>query len=590
MRYSVTLFKTICLLLILAATMSSCSLVRSLSQREQIEERARSERATSQRDALISSTLLIEATRQKLTGNMDQAVVMFYEATVRDPNNDAAFFELAKLHAMQNQKEDAIVFANRAVAIDPKNIYYQTLLAELYLFSNNPSKAIAVFQELSRMHPTRMGVKMALAETLTREGRVDEALAVYRQMQQNVGVNEEISLRIQRLLVENGRLDEAIIEAEALVKAFPDEPFFTEILGDLYQETGQNAKAKVLFDSMLLEDPENPYALLMIADYYHRQGDPNQSIEFMKKAFYSERLDKDSRIRMLYTLYHLSAEDTIYLQPALYLCEQLIVLQPDDPEPYLIFGDFLFREHRYEEARIQYRFGTEKDPQRMQAWHQLLVVNNILRDWQSMLVYSDKALEFFIDQPVLFLFNGLANFQLNNYQEAASALEFGLDLLEPESNLKLSFYELLGSAYHHLREFAKSDSAYNRALRIDPQNSTILNNFAYHLAVRNIRLSEAETMALEANRLRPGIPAYQDTLGWIYFRQGRFLEAKEWIGKAVLGSETPSAVILEQYGNVLYKLNNIDEAVKYWIKAKETGEGSELLHQKIRDRRFYEKP
>jgi len=571
----------------IAALLSSCALL----QRPALTERDyRAREAVSERDAMYSTALLIEATRHKITGNFDQAVVLFYEATLIDPTNDAAFFELAKLHAIEDQIEDAILFARKAVSLDSENIFYQTLLAELYLLSNNRAQAIEVFRLLAQNNPGRPGFKLSLAEALAQEGRIDEALAVYNQIEALMGITENVSLRKQRLLVENNRINEAIAEAEALVSAFPHEPFFAEILGDLYLETGQNAKAKALFEGLLRNDPGNPYALLMIADYYHTEGNDTLAIKAMREAFDSNRLGMDSRMRMLFTLYHLSEENPVYLEPALTMARSLITLFPDHPDPYLIYGDFLFRENRYEEARSQYFLGTERDPTRMQAWHQLLVTNNILRDWQSMLKYSTRALEFFLDQPVLFLFNGLAHFQLENYQEAATALEFGKSLLDPESNLLLSFYELLGSTYHHLGNYAKSDSAYESALQIDPQNSTILNNYAYHLAVRNTNLQQAEAMALEANRLRPGIPAYMDTLGWVFFRQGRFLEAKEWIGKAVLASESPNAVILEQYGNVLYKLNQIDEAVEYWKKAKETGEGSELLPLKIRYRRFHETP
>ena len=578
---------TAVLLISIAALLSSCALLQRTADTGR-DSRARE--AVSERDAMYSTALLIEATRHKITGNFDQAVVLYYEATQIDPTNDAAFFELAKLHAIQEQTEDAIQFARQAVSLDSKNIFYQTLLAELYMLNNNRAQAIEIFQLLAQTNPGRPGFILSLAETLAQEGRIDEALAAYNQIEAIMGITEDVSLRKQRLLVENNRIEEAITEAEALVSAFPQEPFFAEILGDMYLETGQNAKAKALFDGLLRKDPDNPYALLMIADYYHTEGKDSLAIKAMKEAFDSDRLDMDSRMRMLFTLYHLSEENPVYLEPALTMARNLITLHPDLPEPYLIYGDFLFRENRYEEARRQYFFGTERDPNRMQAWHQLLITNNVLQDWQSLLKYSTRAIEFFLDQPMLFLFNGLANFQLEKYQEAATALEFGKSLLDPESNMLLSFYELLGSTYHHLGHYAKSDSAYESALRIDPQNSTILNNYAYHLAVRNTNLKQAEIMALEANRLRPGIPAYMDTLGWVFFRQGRFLEAKEWIGKAVLASESPSAVILEQYGNVLYKLNQIDEAVEYWKKAKETGEGSELLHLKIRDRKFHETP
>lgn len=67
-----------------------------------------------ERDRIESTAILVEATRQKILGNLPQAVVLYYEAIKKDPRNDAAHFELAKIHAMQGQFEDALKYAKQA--------------------------------------------------------------------------------------------------------------------------------------------------------------------------------------------------------------------------------------------------------------------------------------------------------------------------------------------------------------------------------------------------------------------------------------------------------------------------------------------
>jgi Tfp pilus assembly protein PilF len=101
-----------------------------------------------------------------------------------------------------------------------------------------------------------------------------------------------------------------------------------------------------------------------------------------------------------------------------------------------------------------------------------------------MRAHSDMALEYFFEQPLLFLFNGLANLQLKNYEEAASSLEYGLAMTGFEDDLKGDFYSLLGDTYHYLNNHRQSDQYYEKALEINPENATVLNNYSYHLAVR----------------------------------------------------------------------------------------------------------
>ena len=65
----------------------------------------------------------------------------------------------------------------------------------------------------------------------------------------------------------------------------------------------------------------------------------------------------------------------------------------------------------------------------------------------------------------------------------------------------------------------------------------------------------------------------------------KYEEAKEWIAKA-LGREDESAVVVEHYGDVLWKLGEEKEAVKYWERAIKLGEGSEFLERKVQEKTY----
>ena len=67
-----------------------------------------------------------------------------------------------------------------------------------------------------------------------------------------------------------------------------------------------------------------------------------------------------------------------------------------------------------------------------------------------------------------------------------------------------------------------------------------------------------------------------------------YKESKEWIVKALSNGGEKSPVIVEHYGDILYKLGNIKEAKKQWNKAKEIGGASRFLFQKIEQGKLYE--
>ncbi len=543
---------------------------------------------TSDKEKLRSTIMLIEASRQKMLGNWSEATVLYHDAITVDPDNDAAHFELAKIHAMQGQFEDALSYAKTAVRLSPQNRYYLSALADIYILSNKLGEAIDVYKKLSEAHPENVEYAYNLASAYLFSGQKDAALKMFLHIESLIGFSEEISVEKQKIWVEQGQYDKAIEEAKKLVALFPDEMVYYELLADLYRETGQLEAAARLYKSMLEGDPDNPLAHLLMANYYLETGNEDEAFNSLLSAFSNPLLDTEAKAHIIYRYYIMSEEDPKYLDHGLRLCQLLVEMHPNDPESYLIYADFLNREERFEDARNMYLKSSELDPSNLSVWQQIISLDGRLSDFDAMREHSEMALEYFFEHALLFLFNGLANLQLKNYDEAASSLEYGLAMTGFEDELKGDFFSLLGDTYHYLNNPAQSDLYYEKALKENPENATVLNNYSYHLAVRKERLDEAEKMSKKANSLETNNAAFQDTYGWIMYQKGRYEEARVWIEKSIQNATDPSAEVLEHYGDVMYRLENKEEALTYWKKAREKGEGSEFLNRKINDKTLYE--
>lgn len=537
---------------------------------------------------LESTALMVDGSRQKALGNWQQALLLFFEATQRDPRNDAAHFELAKIHAMQGQFADAMTFARNAAGIDPNNAYYQLLLADLFILTEDIPRAVEIYETLAGKHPENVDYQYQLANIYIQDSRYMEALDKLDHIEGIVGFVEEIALQKHKLLVETGQYERAIAEGEKLLQAFPQEPLYYELLGELYSQTGQMDKVRDIYHRLLEVEPGNPVAYLLIADYYQNTGDTSKALEYLQQAFGSSELDPESKARILYSLYMMAEEDEQYLDHGLVLCRVLVETHPQDPESYLIYGDFLNRKELHEQAREQFLEGLKLDPSKVEVWNQVLVLDNILQDYQSMKEHSQMALEYFFEQPLLFLFQAIANMGLKDYEEAAVSLEFGLGLSAGNHEMREQFLTLLGDTYHYLEDSRKSDSYYEQAISLNPQNATALNNFSYHLAERGMRLEDAEAMSRRAIELEAGNAAFYDTYGWIMFRMERYEEARYWIEKSINTYEGKSGTVLEHYGDVLYKLGQKEQAIQYWNKAFKTGEGSPSLERKVKTQTFYD--
>jgi Tfp pilus assembly protein PilF len=159
---------------------------------------------------------------------------------------------------------------------------------------------------------------------------------------------------------------------------------------------------------------------------------------------------------------------------------------------------------------------------------------------------------------------------------AVTLLQRSLEL-DPQDMNTIS---TLALEYDGMEQFEKSDSLYERALRMDPESALILNNYGYSLADRGVQLERALSMALKAVEAEPDNSSYLDTLGWVYYRLGRYEEAERFILRAIEAGEA-SAVVLDHMGDVSLKLGKMDQAQRYWQQALEQDPTNQTVKNKL---------
>jgi tetratricopeptide (TPR) repeat protein len=83
------------------------------------------------------------------------------------------------------------------------------------------------------------------------------------------------------------------------------------------------------------------------------------------------------------------------------------------------------------------------------------------------------------------------------------------------------------------------------------------------LADRNVRLDEAHKMISRAIEQDPHNGAYLDSLGWVYYRMGKFAEAEASLRRAV-ERVSRDATVRDHLGDVLARQGKWKEAVAEW--------------------------
>jgi predicted Zn-dependent protease len=94
-------------------------------------------------------------------------------------------------------------------------------------------------------------------------------------------------------------------------------------------------------------------------------------------------------------------------------------------------------------------------------------------------------------------------------------------------------------------------------------------------------------MSAQLVKSNPDNPTYLDTHAWVLYVREKYKEARRVIEKAISTGKA-SATHFEHYGDILYKLGDVEGAVAQWEKAKGMNANSEILNKKIANRKIYE--
>jgi tetratricopeptide (TPR) repeat protein len=571
-----------------AATVASVSGLNIPGGQKQEKKKSKKEQPAQTQVNPGNAGMLIDAKKEAIIGNIKGAQELFRQYINRYPADPVGYFELARLEAEQKNLNEAVSLCRTACKLDPENTWYSLFLAELFEGISQVKEAIVIYEKVVADNPNNLDYLYQMAALYLQVEQFSDAIKIYNQIDEKAGLSEEIVLQKQKIYLHLNDLKGAEREILKLTSAFPAEPRYYSILAEFYMANNMPDKALDTYQKVAAMDPDNAYIHMSMADYYRKTGNKEKAFEELKLGFANPNLDVDTKVNILLSFYTVNEIYNDLKGQAFELATILVSTHPKDPKVYSIYGDLLVQDKKYAEARETFIRVLNFDSSRYAVWEQVLQLDLQLNEFEHLLTYSNKAVELFPDQPLPFLFSGLANLQLKKNDAALKALTTGAKLVADNDELTAQFYMYQGDAFHALKNETEAFSAYERSLKLNNENAYVLNNYAYYLSLEGRELDKAEKMSKKSVTLDPQNASFQDTYGWVLFKQKKYREAAEWILKAVQNKEEPSAEVLEHYGDVLYKLGDTPGALDYWLKARQKGQGSEFLDKKISEKKYYQ--
>ncbi|MGA3104642.1 MAG: tetratricopeptide repeat protein [Terriglobales bacterium] len=497
-----------------------------------------------------------------------------YEQIIRlQPDSMDDHLLLGRLYRLNNDLQKAETEFKTAVKLQPDSEEAVTTLAYLYNELGDTTRAAQV---LSSVPNTARSAKLysALGYTYEQQKQYKEAVEAYRHAIELDRDNLDAIRGLAQNLLNDGQADAALEQYKVIADANPEDAQTYIRIAEIYRKQGkfdlalENLKKA---ESMVQDSVEVPYN---IAAIYQAQGRYDEAIPIMRDLLKkSEKADgkysngeKSNRAVFLERLGTIYRDQGSY-QSAIEPFREIVALGGDDntERGYQQIID------TWREAK-EWQKATDAAKEAVQKLPSSRDLKMVLASQQADMGDADKALKDVramlkgdADDRQVYIALAQMNTRLRRFPDAEQALDKAEQLsTKPEDKEYVWF--LRGSTFERDKRYPEAEEQFKKVLASDPEHASTLNYLGYMLADQNTKLEEALGYIKRAVDLDPANGAYLDSLGWAYFRLGKYEQAEDNLLKASQRINTDPTVH-DHLGDLYQKTGRLKLAATNWERA-----------------------
>ena len=553
-------------------------------------------KVTSEQDKRKAEYIFLQAQAYKVRDSLASYYDLIKYAYHLDSTNTAisyyyGYLQLLNDNSSRADKDWGLGLMQRHVEAHPEDYYEATFFTDACMSMGKQDVALKIIEKLAEINPTKTEVLIRLASAYVSNEKFAEALQTYERIEEFEGKSIEITARKVMLCSQLGDTIGAIDQMRRLYNEAPSSVDYNLVMSELFGAYNMKDSALYYLDRAQMLEPDNGNVYFAKAQYYDEIGDTVNYDKEIYNALVSTDLDVDTKLDVLtqYTSMQLMRNDST--QRVNNLFKVLIGQHPHEPKVHELYSMYLSSMKDYRAAAEEIEYELDLDPTDTQAWQRLMVVNMWDENYPGAIKAAQKAIEYNPDNIDLYRYIAPAYFQMKEYDQAIATYDKALSLVNKDEDGEL-YSDILGGKGDIMVELGDTTAGfqlYDEALAIFPGNTSIMNNYAYFLALNNRDLDRAESMAAKAVYANPNNATFIDTYAWVYFKKKNYDMALLYIRSAISNSDAPSSDILEHYGDILFMTGDEEGALKQWEEALKLDSENELLRKKVENKTYYEK-
>lgn len=509
-----------------------------------------------------------------------------------DTRSLAGFYLAGRQAGISKDLISAANFYTAALEKDPDNAELLDRAMLLNIASGNITKAAELAAPVLQEAPEDQLALLAVSVARYREGKVDEAIGHLDTLKGLGGPLQALigSLLQAWMMAEKGQPAQAISMLDSLqgpswVGAFTklhagmiaDQAGLYEIsrdrLGEAYQDDSTDLRLVEAYARTLARAGDTTSALGVIDAFQRQTGAIDRVTESLRQTIEAGDVApfiEKPRIGIAEALYGIGRgvgtnDNTL----AASLLQLSLFLTPNADFPAMALGSVLETMNQHQAAIDVYRMIPAEASLHREASMQEALNLNVLKRHEEAIALLADLLKDDPEDVAAAVALGNVHRSLEQFDKAADVYTTAIDAFEEVPAQLWTLYYYRGISLERTGRWKEAEADFRKALELSPDHPLVLNYLGYSYIDRGENLDEAVGMVRSAVAQRPDDGYIVDSLGWAFYRLGRYEDAVEQLERAV-ALRPGDPVINDHLGDAYWKVGRKLEATFQWAHARDS--------------------
>ena len=510
----------------------------------------------------------------ELAGKNEEALEAYEKTLICDASAETALRKIPLLLVRLGRADEAIVKLEEYLAAHPGESSSRMMLAKIYISRQLYKEAAAQYRKVHELDPENLTSLLLLSELYLTDGKKDLARYTLENVLEINSQSYPAHVLLARLLISDKEYDQSLIHYQRALEIDWSADLQLE-LAEGYIKTRQYRKAVQLYKDLLARDEFNEKARIALVHVYLLQNKENQAFKELShlKAISSRPDRVDLTIARLY------ARKKDYNKAIAILSD--LLKKEDTGETRYLLAILHYQTEEFEECLRDLQ-GISRNAEEYEdsIFLQVRALRELKRDEQAIQLVESALAEKEGRNPDMFVL--LASlYQLKKQEELGlKTFERGIKAYPDDDKL---LYEY-GLFLDYRGEYQQALDVMEKVIKLKPEHAAALNYVGYTWADKKVHLDKALSYIKRAVELKPDNGYIRDSLGWVYYRQGKLDLAITALQQAVqLSPDDPS--ILDHLGDVYLESGHIQDALQAYkdaLKMFTKDEDLDRIRKKIR--------